>query len=151
MEFFIKFIFTLFTWLSNSWIGKALFFVWIYFTPIWISLLIIGIFIGIDVITALMRAHKNGIPIRSKRLRDTIGKGTAYMIALMVSHMFQLHFMPVVPLLEIVAVFIATAELKSIMENLGDVTNLDFWTYIKERLSGTNKNYSKDDDQIEKG
>ena len=144
MDIIIKFIITLCYWIAESWIGKAILFLIIYFQPIWISLLIIGVFIAFDVVTALMRAYKNGIPIRSKRLRDTIGKGTAYMIALMVSHMFQLHFMPIVPILQIVAVFIATAELKSIMENLGDVTGLDFWTLIKERLSGTNKNYSKD-------
>lgn len=151
MEVILKLIITFFYWVAESWIGKGLLFLIIYFQPIWISLLIIGLFIGFDVISALMRAHKNGIPIRSKRLRDTIGKGTAYMIALMVSHMFQLHFMPIVPILQIVAVFIATAELKSIMENLGDITGLDFWTLIKERLSGTNKNYSKDNDEITKG
>lgn len=105
-------------------------------------------FIGIDVITALMRAKKNNIPIRSKRLRDTVDQGTAYMLALMVSNLFQLYFMPIVPLLQIVAVFISTAKLKSIMENLGDLTMLDFWTFIKERLSGNNKNYSKHDDKI---
>ncbi|WP_286775017.1 MULTISPECIES: phage holin family protein [Sphingobacterium] len=141
-------IYSFFTWLASTWFGKAVLFFWIYFAPIWISLLVIGIFVLIDVITALMRAKKNNIPIRSKRLRDTIGKSTAYMLALMVSHMFQVHFMPIVPVLQVVAVFIATAELKSIMENLGDVANLDFWTIIKERLSGTNKNYSKDDDKI---
>lgn len=151
MEVILKLILTFCTWIAESWIGKGVLFLVIYFQPIWISLLIIGVFIGFDVITALMRAYKNGIPIRSKRLRDTIGKSTAYMIALMVSHLFQLHFMSIVPLLEIVAVFIASAELKSIMENLGDITNLDFWSFIKERLSGTNKNYSKDDDQLNNG
>ena len=110
--------------------------------------MIIGVFIFVDVATALWSAKKNNIPIRSKRLRDTIGKGCAYMIALMVSHMFQLHFMPIVPVLQVVAVFIASAELKSIMENLGGITNLDFWSVIKERLSGTNKNYDKNDDKI---
>lgn len=60
--------------------------------------------------------------------------------------MFQLHFMPIVSVLQVVAVFITTAELKSIMENLGAITNLDFWSVIKERLAGTNKNYNKDND-----
>ncbi|MEJ5092647.1 hypothetical protein GEO21_21630 [Sphingobacterium faecium] len=144
----IEIIIKLFWWLAESWVGKGLIFLSIYFTPIWISLLIIGVFIFVDVATALWRAKMNNIPIRSKRLRDTIGKGCAYMIALMVSHMFQLHFMPVVPVLQVVAVFIASAELKSIMENLGGITKLDFWSIIKERLAGTNKNYHKDDDII---
>lgn len=132
--------------LLYSWGSKALLFLAIYFSPIWVSLLVIGVFIGIDLITALMRAHVRNIPIKSKRLRDTIGKGCAYMIALMVSHMFQEHFMSFVPVLQCVSVFIATAELKSIMENLGNITGLDFWTIIKERLSGTNNNYNKDRD-----
>ena len=148
MDVIIKILLNIFCWIAESWIGKGVLFLSIYFTPIWISLLIIGVFIFADVATALWKAKRNNIPIRSKRLRDTIGKMIAYMIALMVSHMFQLHFMPIVPVLQIIAVFIASAELKSIMENLGAITNLDFWSIIKERLAGTNKNYNKDDDII---
>jgi len=38
--------------------------------------------------------------------------------------------------MQIVAFSIATAEIKSIYENLRDITGLDFWTYIREKLAG---------------
>lgn len=80
----IKFLTNIFCWLTESWFGKGLIFLSIYFTPIWINLLIIGVFIFADLATALWKAKRNNIPIRSKRLRDTKGNGCAYMITLMV-------------------------------------------------------------------
>lgn len=138
----------LFTNFLENWVLKGFLFLTIYFSPIWISLCVILVFIVVDLISALLRAKKNNIPIRSKRLRDTLGKTVSYFLALLVSHLFQIHFIPFVPVLQAVSVFIASAEIKSIFENLGAVTGLDFWSFIKQRLAGTNNNYHKDNDKI---
>jgi hypothetical protein len=69
-------------------------------------------------------------------MRDTVGKSIAYMLAILVSHIFELQFLSgVLPLMKIIALFIATAEIKSVFENLGVIANLDFWELIKKKLS----------------
>lgn len=120
-------------------------FIYMYFTATYPSMIVIGLFILFDFITGIWKAKKLDIPITSKKMRNTIGKGCAYMIAILVAHLFELTFSAgVIPLMKIVAFFIASAEIKSIYENLGTVSGLDFWTYIKDKLSGT---HSKKDDE----
>jgi len=45
------------------------------------------------------------------------------------------HFLPAIPVMTIVAFFIASAELKSIYENLGRIIGFDFWSLIKKYIS----------------
>ena len=128
----------------SAYLFKFLLFIYMYFTATYQSMIVIGIFILFDFITGIWKAKRLNQPITSKKMRNTIGKGCAYMIAILVAHLFELTFSAgVIPMMKLVAFFIASAEIKSIFENLGTLTGLDFWTFIKERLSGTNK---KDDE-----
>lgn len=121
----------------------------IYFAPVIASMVAISVFILLDFISALMVAIKFKVPITSKKMRDTVGKSASYMLALIVAHIFELQFMPLIPIMSIVACFIASAEAKSIYENLGKITGLDFWTILKDYLSqNKNQNNNKDEKPI---
>jgi phage-related holin len=114
---------------------KFLLFLSIYFAPVLASMAAIGVFIIVDFISGLMVAYRTGESITSKKMRDTIGKSVAYMLAILVGQIFELQFLSAVPVMKIIALFIASAELKSIYENLGKITGLDSWTLIKGYLS----------------
>ncbi|MBC6111180.1 phage holin family protein [Pedobacter fastidiosus] len=116
------------------------FFVYLYFSPTHSSLLVITIFVIIDFITGVWKARRNKQDVTSKMMRVSIGKAVAYMIAILIAHLFELTFASALPFMRMVAFFIASAEIKSIYENLGEITGLDFWTFIKEKLAGINSN-----------
>lgn len=115
-------------------------FLTVYFTPTFSLLIGVGILVTVDFFVAIWKAKRLGIKRTSKRMRDTVGKSTAYFIAILVAHLFEVTFLPIAPIMQIIAFFIASAELKSIYESLSLITGLDFWTVIKERLSGNHKN-----------
>lgn len=119
----------------STYLFKFLLFLSIYFAPVFASMAAIAVFIIVDLVSGLMVAYRSGEPITSKKLRNTIGKTTSYFLAILTSHIFELQFLPAIPIMKIVALFIASAEIKSIMENLGKITGLDFWTLIKGYLS----------------
>jgi phage-related holin len=119
-----------------SWILKFLFFLSIYFAPVTASMISIGVFVAVDFITGVWVATRRNELITSKKMRDTVGKSIAYMVALMIAHIFELQFLAgTIPMMKIMALFIATAEIKSIYENLGFITGLNFWELIKKKLS----------------
>ncbi|WP_421944348.1 phage holin family protein [Pedobacter sp.] len=115
-------------------------FVYLYFAATHSALLVITLFVIVDFITGVWKAKKNKLPVTSKSMRVTIGKAVAYMLAIMVAHLFELTFVSVLPFMQMVSFFIASAEIKSIYENLGEITGLDFWNYIKEKLAGVYDN-----------
>lgn len=122
-----------------TWTFKFLFFISIYFAPVLASMISIGVFVGVDFLTGIWVAKRNNQPITSKKMRDSIGKSGSYMLAILVAHIFEIQFMPAVPVMKIISLFIASAELKSIYENLGKISGLDFWTQIKSYLSQNKK------------
>ncbi len=96
----------------------------------------IDVFIAVDFIIGVWVTRRKDEAITSKKIIDTVGKSTTYLIALVVGHIFELDFLGgVIPMMKILALFIATVEIKSIFENLGAITNLDFWELIKKKLS----------------
>jgi len=119
---------------------KFALFIYLYFAATHTALIVITLFVAVDFGTGVWKAKRNNLPVTSKAMRVTIGKAVAYMIAILVAHLFELTFVSVIPFMQMVSFFIATAEIKSIYENLGEITGLDFWTYIKEKLAGINGN-----------
>ncbi len=74
-----------------------------------------------DLITGIMKSVKNGVPITSRRLRDSVVKLGSYMIlitALIITSKFEKSFSPVVTTVYYYFIF---TELKSIMENVGEM------------------------------
>jgi phage-related holin len=93
-----------------------------YFSPAFTMLLAIGFFVVSDFITGMLAAKKRGELITSKKMRPTVTKGIGYMVAILVAHVFQVNFSPSIEIMKIVSGLIALIELKSVDENLRDIT-----------------------------
>lgn len=93
-----------------------------YFAPTFTMLFAIGFLVLCDFITGIMASKKRGEEISSKKMRPTIMKGFGYMVAILVAHVFQSHFIPNFEVMKIVSGLIAFIELKSLDENFRDIT-----------------------------
>ena len=76
---------------------------------------------GLDLITGIVKSIKNGVPISSRRLRDSVTKLGAYMIlltALIVTSKYEASFQPIVAVTYYYFIF---TEFKSILENVEEM------------------------------
>jgi phage-related holin len=104
-----------------------------YFAPTFSVLMGISFLVLIDFITGMVAAYKRGEAITSRKMRPTITKGMGYMLAILAAHIFQKHFLPTIEVMKIVSGLIAFIELKSLDENLKDMTGKSlFKQFFKE-------------------
>lgn len=76
---------------------------------------------ALDLITGIMKSHRKGVPITSRRLRDSVVKLGSYMIlitALIITGKYEQSFVAVTTTAYYYFIF---TELKSIMENVGEM------------------------------
>jgi phage-related holin len=121
----------------KNWIIKSLDVIIIYlvtyFSPTFSVLMGISFLVLIDFVTGMVAAHKRGEAITSRKMRATITKGMGYMFAILAAHVFQKHFLPNIEVMKIVSGLIAFIELKSLDENLKDMTGKSlFKQFFKE-------------------
>lgn len=110
--------------------------VWIasYFAPTFEAVMIVGLLVVCDMVTALVAARKSGEAITSTKLSRTVGKFAVYGVAIVVAHVICRHFLPSFPGLQLVAGFIAFVEVKSIDENIKKYTGFSLFAVILEKL-----------------
>ncbi len=129
-------------WLASLWAWVVLF-----TRPAHESMVAVIVLVAVDLIVGVWAAHKRGEKIVSYGLRRTITtKIFPYQVAVLCAYYVDEKFALGLPLMKAVAGFIAVAEAKSIFENLGQITGLDFWTAIRERLQPSVKEPPKDKD-----
>lgn len=128
---------------------KALGWVAFYVQPTYSAMFTVVVLVGVDWATGIWSAKKRGEKIDSWGWRRTIySKIIPYQIAILCSHLVDINillgtiFEPI-QLMKATSAFIAGAELKSVFENLGSISGLDFWTFIKERLQPAAKETPK--------
>lgn len=103
------------------------------------------VFIIIDLVVGVWASRKRGEPFTSWKLRHTVTRKIApYFVAILCAMYFENNFLNGtwlngVPLMKSISTFIALSEIKSIFERLGEITGLDFWKFIQERLQPTAK------------
>lgn len=107
-----------------------------FFTPIAPCLIGVGVLLFADVITGIKAAKKRLEPISSSKLSMTVNKIIFYAIAIMLSRMMEIVFIDWLPLARLTAGYVAIVEFKSNMENIGEITEVDVWNFLKERLTG---------------
>ena len=105
-----------------------------FFAPTYEFILLIGLLIAADLLTAIIAAHKAGEPIKSAKLARTVGKFLVYGTALIVSHVVCNKFISSFPGLQIMAGFITFVEVKSIDENIKKFTGFSLFGTILEKL-----------------
>ena len=81
--------------LANA--GGFISFLAAFFSPIYLSMFLVGMFIVCDTITGVMKAKKLNQPITSRKFSQTLSKMLFYQILIMTSHGMQLIFNDAVP------------------------------------------------------
>lgn len=121
-----------------------------FLAPLKSTILAIFFIILIDFITGIWASIKLKIPITSKQMRNSIGKFTAYILCIIAAHIFQETFgLKDANITKAASFFIAFIELKSVIENVSKITEINLWNKIKSVLSGKKsfKDVILDDDE----
>jgi phage-related holin len=87
-----------------------------------------------DLLTGTMAAKHRGEIIHSRGLRRSIVKIVLYFTAILLSEGFETVFVLGIDISYMVAGLIAVTEFKSNLENIGQVTGIDIWSKIAEKL-----------------
>lgn len=120
---------------------------WAFIQPIHGLMFATGALVLSDMVTGIAKAWRKGgwKAIRSRRMRETIGKGLLYMIAILAG--FFLDYITELGLAaRAVAGVIALTEVKSILENISELTGVD----VREALLSKLKPPANTDDQDNK-
>jgi hypothetical protein len=128
---------TAFSWATLMKLGIP--YVVFFFTPIAWSLVGIGVLVFADVFTGIRAAKKRGDRIHSRTMGRTISKMIFYTLAILLSRVMELAFIPWLPIAQLTSGYIAVVEFKSNMENIGEITNTDIWNHLKEKIEQTFK------------
>ena len=122
MDHLKKYIFICLSWLC------------VYMYPAAQFILLVGFFIAADTITGVVAANKRGEKLTSKRGSDVIRKFLVYGVGVIVAHVVQREFLSDFPALKIIAGLIAFNELKSIDENIKDISGYSLFDYFIKKL-----------------
>lgn len=95
----------------------------------------IGFLVAADFVAGTWASLKHGQQIQSRRMRETITKSLAYELAIVVGFVLDgIVGLPDAMIARVVAGFIGLTEAKSIFENLGNITGIDFWAALMDKL-----------------
>ena len=115
-------------------ISLFLTFLVVYFSPAYPIMIGIGFLVTMDFITGILAAKKRGEIITSKKMRPTIMKGFGYMASILIAFIMQNIFLTDMEVMKIVSGLVAMIELKSLDENLLDITGKSvFKQFLKEK------------------
>lgn len=97
-----------------------------------------GVLIFTDTLTGIWAAIKRKERITSKALGRTVTKLVAYSLAILSTFGFEMMFpaLQIVHMGQIASGYICLVELKSIYENVSDITGLDIWTHLIKKIDG---------------
>lgn len=97
-----------------------------------------SILVVADLVTGIIAAKKNKEAIHSNGLRRTVTKIVSYMAAVLLAHIMQQVYLPSLPIVYAISLYIALVEFKSNLENLSVITGTDIgkavWELIKSKL-----------------
>lgn len=96
---------------------------------------------ALDFISGIMKSRSNGIPISSKRLRESVTKLGAYMVlitALIVASKYEHSFVPIVTVMYYYFIF---TELKSVIENV-EAMGVNISPLLKGKIDETISTYT---------
>ena len=108
----------------------------VFLLPTYQFIFLILILLIIDLITGIWKSLKQGNPITSKKLGDTIKKIIWYNVAIISAYLVQhIIALEVVKLMWFLAVLISVKEFKSIIENIEVITNTKLWDFLIRHIT----------------
>lgn len=126
------------TWIANK-LTIILAWLTIYFAPVYPLIAAIGFFVFADFLTGIQASRKRGEKITSRKMKSTVIKFGSYAIAIISSYLIEKLFLEGIPALKIISGLIAFIEVKSVNENLKDMTGTDIFGEILKRFPKLNK------------
>jgi|ERR1019366_1430402 hypothetical protein len=110
------------------------------FAPVEHVMIVTLAMIAMDLITGLLAARKQAIPISSSGLRRTITKMFVYEIVIAMGFLVETYMTgAAIPVVKIITSFIGLTELKSCMENLDIINGSSILKTIIEKLGSQNQ------------
>lgn len=110
------------------------------FAPVQHVMLVTLAMIAIDLITGILAAKKQNLPISSSGLRRTITKLFVYEITIAMGFLVETYMTgATIPVVKIITSFIGLTELKSCMENLDIINGSSLLKTIIDKLGSSNQ------------
>ena len=107
--------------------------------PIKAVMIAVGFAIFVDLVTGVMAAHKRGEKLTSAGLQRTAIKMFVYETLVVMGYVVEQYMTgPGVPVARIASGFIGLTELKSVAENLNDVTGTDLLKTLIGKFASAN-------------
>lgn len=100
--------------------------------------------VGVDLVLGIWRAKRNGLPIKSKELKATLVKLFLYELLVLVAFVIDTVFIPGNFIVRTASAGIALVELKSIAENVANLTGFNLWALVKDKLKEAASASTKD-------
>ena len=110
------------------------------FAPIKAMLIGTGALIFADLVLGIWAAIKRKEPITSSGFRRTITKIFVYEIAIMLGYISEHYVSDMVPIVKLIGSVVALVEVKSILENLDDISGKPLLKTVIDKLNSTNGN-----------
>lgn len=109
------------------------------FAPIHSLLLTTGVMIFADLVTGVMAAKKRGESITSAALRRSITKIFVYEAALMLAFLAERYMDAALPFVKMASGMISLTEIKSIYENLNEISGNQLLRVLIDKLGSANQ------------
>lgn len=110
------------------------------FSPIKASLIVVALMTGVDLVCGLLAARARKEEITSTGLRRTLSKLAVYEITIALAFLTEQYLAgELVPLVKILSGFVGITELKSVLENLQDITGVPVIQSLIDKLSNSTK------------
>lgn len=109
------------------------------FVPIEKLLATTAAMIIIDLITGVMAAHKQSIPITSAGLRRTVSKFVVYELAIMLAYLTEHYISSAMPFVNMATGMISIVELTSVYENLNILGGNNILKSLIDKLGSSNQ------------
>lgn len=105
------------------------------FAPVKATLLTAITLVTLDFLLGITASRKEGTPITSYRMRDTVGKLLAYEGAILIAYLAQAYLAKELPLTNIIGTYVAVTEGTSCLENLNRITGSNALQIIIDKFN----------------
>lgn len=109
------------------------------FAPIKALLLTTGVMLFADLVTGVWASIKRKEPITSAGLRRTVTKLFVYEAAIMLAFLAEHYMSDILPFVKMASAMISIVELKSIYENLNEISGSPLLKNLVDKLGSTNE------------
>lgn len=109
-----------------------------YWAPIGAIIVVVFIFVFADFVTGIWSAKKQKIKIVSHTMRNSVTKLSCYMLTIILAFFLQKEIIKFswFEAVNFASALICLAEFKSILENMGYITNSTIFKTVYEKVSG---------------